>query len=58
MNIQRIDEILKNKEKCDVFYKDKPVWIQELTDNIAKIGFIDGSGDADVYVEDLYEPNF
>ena len=55
MNIQRIHEILQNKEKCDVFYENKQVWIQDLKDNIAKIGFIDGSGDKDVYVEDLYE---
>lgn len=55
MNIQRVHEILKNKEKCDIFYEDKQVWIQELNDNIAKVGFIDGSGDKDVYIEDLYE---
>ena len=55
MNAHRIREILKNKEKCDVFYEDKPVWIQEIKDNIAKVGFIDGSGDKDVYIEDLYE---
>jgi len=55
MNIQRINEILKNKEKCDVYYEDKPVWIQESNDNMAKIGFIDGSGDKDVYIQDLYE---
>ena len=55
MNTKRINEILKNKEKCDVFYEDKPVWIQEVNDNTAKVGFIDGSGDKDVYIEDLYE---
>ena len=57
MKVQRINEILKNKEKCDVFYQDKPVWIQELNDNMARVGFIDGSGDKDVYIEDLYESN-
>lgn len=55
MNYQRINEILANKEKCDVFYEDKLVWIQELNNNIAKIGFIDGSDDKDVYIEDLHE---
>lgn len=55
MNIQRIHEILENKEKCDVFYEDKPVWIQEINDNIAKVGFIDGSGDKNIYIKDLYE---
>ncbi len=57
MNNQRIHEILKNKEKCDVFYEDKPVWIQEVNDNVARVGFVDGSGDKDVYIEDLYEDN-
>lgn len=55
MNIKRINEILKNKEKCDVFYEDKPVWIQELNSNMATVGFIDGSGDKNVCVEYLYE---
>lgn len=55
MNIKRIHEILKNKEKCDVFYGDKPVWIQECNGDIAKVGFIDGTGDKDVYIEELYE---
>ena len=57
MNIQRIHEILKNKEKYEVLYDDRPVWIQEINDNIATVGFIDGSGDKDVYIEDLYEPD-
>lgn len=57
MNIKRVNEILKNKEKCDVFYEDNPVWIQEINDNIVSIGFIDGSGDKDVLVEELYEYN-
>lgn len=55
MNVQRVNEILKNKEKCDVFYEDKPVWIQEINNNVATVGFIDGSGDKDVRVEALYE---
>lgn len=55
MNVKRIREILRNKEKCDVYYEDKPVWIQELKDNVAKIGFVDGSGDKDVFIEELYE---
>ena len=55
MEIKRVREILKNKEKCDVFYEDNPVWIQELNNTTAKVGYIDGSGDKDVYVKDLYE---
>ena len=57
MSISRINEILNNKEKCDIFYKDKPVWIQEFENNIATVGFIDGSGDMNVFIDDLYENN-
>lgn len=55
MDIQRVRDILKNKEKCDIFYEDNPVWIQELNNDTATVGYIDGSGDKDVYVKDLYE---
>ena len=57
MNIARVNEILGNKEKCDVFYEDKLVWIQQVVNEVAKVGFIDGSEDMDVSVEDLYEEN-
>ncbi len=57
MDAKRIREILKNKEKCDIYYNDNPVWLQEVNDNVATVGFIDGSGDKDVYIEDLYEKN-
>ena len=57
MNIQRVNEILKNKEKCDVYYGDKLVWIQEANGKFATVGFIDGSGDKDVNINDLYEPS-
>ena len=55
MNIARVNEILGNKEKCDVFYEDKLVWIQEISNGVAKVGFIDGAGDMDVLDEDLHE---
>ena len=55
MNIQRVNEILKNKEKCDVYYGDKLVWIQEANEKMAIVGFIDGSGDKAVNINDLYE---
>ena len=41
MDISRINSILANKEKCDVFYDDRPVWIQGVNNNMAKVGFID-----------------
>ena len=57
MNKQRLNEILKNQSLNEVFYNEKPAWIQEVHDDIAKIGFLDGSKEKDVYIEDLYESN-
>lgn len=53
----RVQEILRYKQLNDVFYDERPVWIQELNDNIAKVGFIDTNETKDVYIEDLYESN-
>ena len=56
MDLNRIQSILNNKEKVDVLYNERPVWIQELdSNNIAKIGFIDTFEEKDVFIEDLYE---
>ena len=57
MDIQRINYILNNKEKCDVFYDERPVWIQGVNDTVAKVGFIDNFEERDVFIEDLYERN-
>ena len=54
MDISRINSILTNKEKCDVFYDDRPVWIQGVNNNIAKVGFIDNFEEKDVFIQDLY----
>ena len=55
MNKQRINEILNHKNLNEVFYNEKPVWIQGVHDDIATIGFLDGSKEKDVYIDDLYE---
>ena len=47
--------MLNNKEKVDVYYDERPVWVQEVHDNIAKVSFIDNFEEKDVYIEDLYE---
>ena len=57
MTNNRINEILKNKELHDIFYNNRPVWIQELQGNTAKVGFVDNNEEKDVYIEDLYEDN-
>lgn len=55
MNIERINSILNNREKCDVFYNNRSVWIQGINNNIAKIGFVDNFEEKDVDIQDLYE---
>ena len=49
--------IYSEKEKVDIFYDERPVWIQEVSNNIAKVGFVDNFEEKDVFVEDLYEKN-
>ena len=55
MELNRINSILGNKEKTDVFYQNRGVWIQELNQNKAKVGFIDNFEEKDVFIKDLYE---
>lgn len=57
MNRKRVYEIVENREIKDIYYEDRPVWIQEVNNNMAKVGFIDNNEEKDVYVEDLYEVN-
>ena len=57
MDINKLNNILSNDEKIDVFYHNKPVWIQGLSyDNkLAKIGFIDNFEEMTVDISDLHE---
>lgn len=55
MEYTRIYEILKNKDIQEIYYEDKPVWVQELKNNVATVGFLDGSTERDVLIEELYE---
>ncbi len=55
MNVENIHKILENKEKKEIYYDERPVWIQSVSSNIAKVGFIDNFEEKDVYIEDLYE---
>ena len=57
MNKERLNEILNHRHLSEVFYNEKPVWIQDVHDDIATIGFLDGSKEKDVFIEDLYENN-
>ena len=55
MEINRISEIIQNREITDVFYNDRVVWIQELNNDVAKIGFLNGDKDMYVHAKDLSE---
>ena len=57
MDIYRVNNILSNDEKLDVFYQNRLVWIQGVdnTNNMAKIGFVDTFEERDVFIEELYE---
>lgn len=59
MDINEITKILSNKEKHNIFYDDRPVWIQcvNTNTNTAKVGFVDNFDEKDVLIEDLYEKN-
>ena len=54
MNIERVHAMLDNKEKIDVYYNERPVWVQEINNDMAKVGFIDTFEEQDVYIKDLY----
>lgn len=55
MDKKRAFEIIDNREICDVYFENRPVWIQEVNHNIAKIGFMDKKEELHVNVESLYE---
>ena len=55
MDINRINSILSNDDKVDVFYNNRLVWIQGVSNNKAKVGFVDNFEEEDVAIEDLYE---
>ena len=55
MNYSRIKYILNSDEKSDVFYDNKLVWIQGITNNTATIGFVDNFEEKNVSISDLYE---
>ena len=55
VNFNRVKDVLNNKEKVDIFYNQRPVWIQSMDNRTAKVGFIDNFEERDVFIEDLYE---
>ena len=50
MNLERLHNMLNNKEKVDVYYDERPVWVQEVHYNISKVSFIYNFEEKDVYI--------
>lgn len=58
MDKKRVYEIVSNGEICDVYYEKHPVWIQEVNNNMATIGFMDRDEEKNVSINDLSEDKF
>ncbi len=43
MNLDRIYTVLNNDKKVDIYYHERPVWVQGINENeqMAKVGFVD-----------------
>ena len=57
MTGKRLNAILKSKEISEIYYDERPVWVQEVNGNIATVGFINSDKPQDLYVEELNEKN-
>lgn len=59
MELERMNTILNNDKKFDIYYNERPVWVQGINEDeqIAKIGFVDNFEEKDVFIKDLYERN-
>lgn len=57
MNLERMYRVLNNDEKFDIYYNERPVWVQSINENneVAKVGFVDTFEEKDVFIKDLYE---
>ncbi len=60
MNLERVNTILNQNEKSDIYYDERAVWVQEInqSEQTAKIGFVDNFEEKDVFIKDLYERTF
>ena len=55
MKYERVLEIINQEKINEVYYNERQVWIQELNNNIARIGFIDINDEKSVNINKLYE---
>ena len=42
MNLERMYRVLNNDEKFDIYYNERPVWVQSVNENneVAKVGLL------------------
>ena len=57
MTKKRAFEIFYSKEIKDIYFNDNPIWIQEINNNKAKVGFLDSKDTKDIYINEIYERN-
>ena len=55
MKKERVFEILNGSQIQDVFYQDKPVWIQDIQGDQAIVGFMNASDPRKIAISELYE---
>ena len=57
MNLERMYRVLNNDEKFDIYYNERPVWVQSVNEinEVAKVGFVDNFEEKYVFIKDLYE---
>ena len=55
MNIERAFEIMNNKKIYNVYFENHPVWIQEIKNNTAKVGYRDVDIEKNVNIDSLNE---
>ena len=57
MDKKRLNEIINQEKINEIYYNDRPIWVQETDGIKARIGFLDGTPEQNVYIKDLYENN-
>ena len=55
MNKQRLLDIINNDNIQDILYDNEHVWVQEIKNDTATIGFLNGNPEKEVFITDLQE---
>ena len=49
MKESRANAIINNPKITEIYYNGNPVWIQEINNHMAKIGFLNGSSERNIF---------